>query len=224
MTWPHPIIAPPNTRLPATLLHTDSRTTNTAGSSYTWNNVAIGTASADRLVIIAAFTTRSTTGGARSITSLTIGGVAGTPVTTELQFNTQATINIFYRLVTSGTTLTVVMNLDGNNFGASIDAYILKGQLSNAPTATNKTSGNNPSMTLNVPSLGAVVGQGGGLGASVGAMTWTGLTKNSDRGVGTGANKWSSAASAQSLSADPAYNIALASVASVEGMLAAAWN
>lgn len=138
--------------------------TDSAGSSsnvytYTFTNLSIGTASSDRLVVVCAMinATSSTTYG---ISSATIGGSAATLAVSSSLGNNSA---IFYRLVTAGTTATVVVNLAGTGTPGrcSIGVFTVTGYSSATPefvgSAYSDTSVSSLTLPINVSSDSAAI-------------------------------------------------------------------
>jgi hypothetical protein len=145
-------------------------------SVYNHTNINIGTAAADRLVIVIAGGLRS--GTARSISSISIGGTNATIAAQQTGLGNGA-LAIAYRLVPSGTTTDVVVTYSGTMDRASIVAYTMTGQTSNTPTDTFNVSGNgNVSSTLDVLAGGTALGAY--YGQDVASVVWSGLNEDND--------------------------------------------
>lgn len=101
-----------------------------AGPPYT--SIPIGVASVDRLVVVAVAGFNSV--DARTVTSVTIGGVAATLI----ENNSSTLLNAFaYATVPSGTTATIVVTLSGvANRGQGIGVWEIKGLSSTTPLQT----------------------------------------------------------------------------------------
>jgi len=154
-------------------------------SPYTFSAVGIGTASADRYVIVCIFSRD------RNVASVTIGGSAATLIAQE-RGGTSRDISMWGRLVTSGTTADVVITATSSTFN---DIGIVVGHLTGAnttPTSTTTNSyGYDPdphAVTLTVPSGGIMLVA---LGAedNAAALTWSQGTEDYElHGTGTTLN------------------------------------
>ncbi len=186
---------------PASITNTDNAGSLTAPAtqtSWTFTGTSIGTASADRLVIVAvayintAATSATCTiagGSATEITGCAIRSTGGG--STEIQFK------MFRRVVASGTTATIVVNT-GTATGCFIgvwSAYDLR-STTEVDTSRDEAAGTSVVLDLNVSAGGVACGYA----VVPNAVTWTGLTEDFDTVVSirhTGASK------AQSLTASP---------------------
>ncbi len=105
------------------------QTTNT--TTYTFASCDIGTASADRRVIVGAHMYGSTS---RSLTSATIAGISATELTTD----TASTANTVLLIanVTTGTTGDIVLTWSGSCAGSAVSVWYATGLTSDTPIAT----------------------------------------------------------------------------------------
>jgi len=140
--------------------HTAESVTN--ATSYTFNTVNIGTATADRLVVVVAMGSAGASG--RTISGITIDGTAGSSVVT--QGNSSASNDpicfIAQRVVTSGTSISVVVACGGNTFNRmAIAVYTLKDYQSSTAVDTDQTlyssSTNTATATLDLSSGGVAI-------------------------------------------------------------------
>lgn len=148
-------------------------TTNDAASS-TYSSQGIGTAAADRGVVVAA-TTQGGLAGA-DITGITISGDAMTEAIVQVGLQDVAT-GIFYRLVTTGTTADIVVSYNENRFG-SISVYNINGaNLTPTDTDTDDTETSNALQvtTFTTPKNGVTIGVVGGTAGAGSTWTWTNL-------------------------------------------------
>ena len=102
-----------------TLIGSTTLTNNT--STYTYTDHAIGVASGDRLVVVA-----FGAGDTASVSSTTIGG-SGADIVAQVGQTNDGLSCIFQRLVTSGTTATIVINLSDSAVHSHISVYTLTG-------------------------------------------------------------------------------------------------
>lgn len=165
--------------LPTTDITTTLRSVSTStvdNTVYNHTGINIGTAAADRLVIVIAGGLRS--GTARSISSINIGGTDGTIVAQQNGTGSGA-LAIAYRLVPTGTTTDVIVTYSGTMDRAGIVAYTITGQASNTPTDTFNVSGNgNVSSTIDVLAGGTAFG--GYYGQDVASVVWSGINEDND--------------------------------------------
>lgn len=180
----------------AAITFTDSGVDGTDAASYTFSSKSIGTAAADRYVLVSVFAR----GGDTFTFSMTIGGSSATEELTVL--NSGSAFNrgsLFKLLVTSGTTADVVVTTSASVFRCGIDVYTLTGSdgaLSDSFTST----ADDGTGTIDCPANGSIVA-GGGCGSNV-TCAWTGLTEDDDQQIAGETSRISSAsddfASAQS--------------------------
>lgn len=166
--------------------------TNT--TTYTFNNVSIGTASSDRLVVIVAHAGGG--GGAgnnASITSLTLGGTSMTKATSL--FDANASCDLYYLTVTSGTTATVVATYDKQKGRCTIGVYTITGLSSTTPsdTGTSNNSDTAPTLTLDIPTGSIAVYGHTSVNSNTTTVTYSSATEHYDQAIGDGSNTASGA-------------------------------
>lgn len=146
-------------------------------TNYTFTSAAIGTASADRYVLIGV-AGRGSLGSARTISSATIGGNTAT-----LQANSSfgdLYVGWIGLTVTTGTTATVVVNFSGAMNNAIIHVYTITGLASTTPTDTAFASGVDPT-TSTIDSLAdGIIFAHAGVDGSTSGTTWTGISEDYD--------------------------------------------
>jgi hypothetical protein len=110
-------------------------------NSATANNVSIGTASVDRIVVV----TTSFRSGAYNqntkVTSVTCGGTSMTPIVTP--YGTLTNSNIWYLLVPTGSTANFVVTLEtisGDNRAGYVSFATISGYQSGTPAIINSNS------------------------------------------------------------------------------------
>lgn len=161
-------------------------------STYTFTNHAIGTASADRVVLVAVCV-RSATAGI-SISSMTIGGVSATELV-EASTGANVTSAIYGLLVTSGTTATIVVTPSNSSQRCAVSVFEMTGTGGATTTSATATDTSPPSSTtITIPANGAAVGLSFATsGSAVGTGTWAGLTEDNDADLENTNNHYSAA-------------------------------
>lgn len=140
------------------------------------SGVAIGTASADRYIVIAVMASND----GLATGSATVNGAACTRVAGITGSGRPCAIFVTNAAVTSGTTATIAITV-GANADVEFAIYTLAGAASpTAPTTYTDNSGS-LSQSISIPSGGVAIGVANLFTDS----TWTGLTENAD---GTSAN------------------------------------
>lgn len=173
--------APPPSGGPVAIVFANSYPDTTDQTTYTFSSAAIGTASADRIVIVVI---GSRANSARSISSVTIAGIAATVIATANNTGGGADIVAIYAAaVPSGTTGNVVITFSGTMLRCGIGTYAMTGASSVTPydTATAVPSGSSASInTIDSPANGAILGASLAGSSGTASVTWTGLTENFD--------------------------------------------
>jgi len=137
-------------------------------SAYTFSSQSIGTAAADRYVVVCASTVNE------DITSVTIGGVTASLV--KKQTNSTSCVGMWQLLVPAGTTATVVVNLGGTGeVRCGIAIWTRTGGASASATDTAGATTNGGSLAVDVNANGGVIGYSQMIGPAT--ITWTNLTK-----------------------------------------------
>jgi hypothetical protein len=168
-----PVLTRPAPRV--TFVAATSDTAN--ATTYTFTSASIGTASADRLVVVVA-TGHSASN--RTFSSGTIGGNAATVVLSSA--SAQPIAGIMALLVTSGTTATIAITFSAGISRAAIHVYTITGlgSLTAYHSAGNTTgSGTSLSATPNIPGGGVLIA-GAANGGSGSAFSWAGASVDSN--------------------------------------------
>lgn len=172
----------------ATITFTDSASDTTDLSTYTFSSRAIGTASGSRLVIVALAYVYT---AAADPTSVTIGGVAATKLTSQVSSNGAYYTGIYAARVSTGATADVVVSLAASAARCGIGIAAAYNVDSLIPEDTGLSTANPADLSFDA-TKGAV-----GIGiASVFAGTtwsWSGLTEGNDTNVESGAMTFSCA-------------------------------
>ena len=137
---------------------------NSTGSQavFTFSGHNIGTASADRKVVISASTTGSSS-DATGVTGITVGGVSATKAI-DIFGGGSAVVHAelwYLNNVTSGTTADIVVTWNSSRYGCNIGTWAVTGGasgVSDTATADGGTSGT-LSATIDCPSGGVVIAQ-----------------------------------------------------------------
>ena len=158
---------------------TDSGSSTTDASSYTFSARALGSALNNRKIIICVMAETPSSG--RSISAISVGGVSATQVV-AITAGTGSRINeIWIATVPTGTTGDVVVTISGGNM---VRCAVAVYRAENIPTAAYQTKTDNSgglSVSVNVPARGIAVGSA--YSATVAAYGWTGLTEDLDIAV-----------------------------------------
>lgn len=167
-------------------------------TTYTFSGAAIGTASSDRRIVVAI---GSRANAARSVSSVTVGGISATELVTANDSGSGADIaSLWIAEVPTGTTGDIVVTFSAAMLRCAVAQYAVYGMGSNSAFHTQASAGsvaNNVarSVSINVPANGAVIGAdwGAGSGSPTCIATWTELTEQNETNLGTVSNVFSSA-------------------------------
>lgn len=169
---------------PAVVTWTDATSSSTDASAYTFNTRNIGTAAADRIVVVGVSAGQS--GSTVRTCTVTIGGVTATQLVFVAKTSTNSThVGLFALLVTSGTTANIVVTLSGAQVRCGIQVWSLTGTggvVTPANTANNTAASTTAvSTTITTVAGGACIGMfGDAISGASQTTTWTGLTEDND--------------------------------------------
>ena len=166
------IFQAPASIVAATVTFTASAIDPAASSSTTFTSQAIGTAAANRKVVVG-FTAHNNASGI--LTAVTVGGVSATAL---VQFNAADTADaeLWIASVPTGTTGDIV--LTGQHDGCGISVWATYGASSTAhATATSESTG---TMTLNVNTVAGGITIGYSTFNTATAIAWTGITEDDE--------------------------------------------
>lgn len=142
-------------------------------TTYTFNNVGIGTASASRHVIVGVHLSAAATS---DISSITVGGVSATKLA-EANASTEKDTALWIAAVPTGTTATVVVNSATSGHRCIVATWASYASASSA-TATDSDSGSGVrTNSLNVPAGGWCVSL---FSAYYHPFTFTGVTEDAE--------------------------------------------
>lgn len=167
MTIPGCLVAPMLASGRKELSFHGNATDTSNSSSYTFSAQTIGTASADRRVIVGVHME-----GARSITSATIGGVSATIV---IQGGGSGKSGILIAAVPTGTTADVVITLPGSNSSCAIGVWSVTGMTSDTAVDTGDVFDDPAADTLSTANGGICIAVA--TRATIGNVNWTGATE-----------------------------------------------
>jgi hypothetical protein len=168
-------------------------------STYTYTDVGIGTAAASRCVVVS-LESRKAVAAASTVTSVTIGGSVAT-ILKQAQVGVTSTnlVAIASLLVPSGTTATVVWNLDQTMSRAQNTVHTVVGMDATSCTTPidsgSQTGVINPAYAIDVPAGGAAFGScAAASGGIARTATWGNITETYEVGNLDGALAGSGAA------------------------------
>lgn len=165
----------------ASITFTDESRLTTSTTEYTFTTQALGTAAADRYLIIGV--EQRFTSGTPTITSVTVGGVAATALFTEIDGGAAtSSANMYIVAYPTGTTADIVVNHSGGCTSCGIGVWAAYGLRSATPTDSG-TSNTTGAMTTDLDVLEDSVAVGFVLTSGSGAArttTWTNLSEDFD--------------------------------------------
>lgn len=191
-----------STAAPATVTYVGNNFDGAPASTITFTAEPIGTAAADRFVVVAV-NIQDNSAGTTAITTMTIGG-NNAALLHSFKCATHRTMTAFYGLlVTSGTTADIVVTANDAWDGVAIGVWRCNSLQSETPTDTggNDTASAAITDTINV-SAGGVALAAGGVSNGNTTYTWSAPTERFDVVTDSATDSWSGAslayASAQS--------------------------
>lgn len=200
-----------------------------ATSTFTWTDCNIGTAAADRYVVAVIGAGVVGVSG-RTLSGVTIGGSAAdirATATSDEAASATRILTIAQRLVTSGTTATIVATFSNTMQVGFCFVYTITGLIAAAPTATATETENalvdaTISDTINIPAGGVLIGGVVATGTT-GTWSFSGVTEDADNNTN---NIAAGSASEHNLSAETAraYSATVSANTPGKAMAFAAWN
>jgi hypothetical protein len=207
--------------VPISLTYVTSAVTGSNTSSYNFTGQSFGVADASRRIIVGCSGFGS--GGANSISSVTIAGGAASQIAATLG-NGQISVQLWMAAVPTGTSGDVVVNWNTGAFDCGISIWRLVGA-NPTPTGTNSdntVSSNALSADLTIPVGGGGIGYVSHDGSSARTCTWTNLSENNDGVIeGTGAH---SAATSSTAGAATRTATMSGTIGNGGGLVLAAWG
>lgn len=177
----------------ATVSLTYHVTQDAAHTTYTFTAAAIGSAAADRCVVVGV---GGVNGSSRTISSVTIGGVSATSIAFVEGSGGGAFVpsGLFAAVVPTGTTGDVVVTYSGAASRASIGVWAAYNVVAcTTPTDTVTSVANPQTGLIDISAGGIAIGYSHVFGAGSPTFTWTNLTENFDEVVGVSAGSQSGA-------------------------------
>lgn len=156
--------------------------TSAGASSWTFTGQNVGTAAADRKIIVIAMG-RKAGASVESLTGVTVGGVTATQVVKTTRSGAAGggaanAIGIYEAALPSGTTGDVVVTFSGNVGRCIVSLFRATGIDASHASAADNAAAEDPSASINVPVGGIAIGGclAGGSGST--SEVWAGLTEN----------------------------------------------
>ena len=162
----------------ATVSFTANANSTSNLTNYTFSSQALGTAATGRIIAVVVMGARSSA-GARTVSSLTVGGVSAALVVRQTSDNGDAH-EIWEAQVPSGTSGDVVVNFSAAMLSAGVGVYAVY-NAKYQEHFTTSSEGNDLSGTLVIPENSIAIGGGNSVGGTLG--TFVGLTENYDETV-----------------------------------------
>lgn len=178
---------------PLTATFTDSASSPTDTTSYSFTSQSIGTASSDRYVVVIA--EGYDNNGSNGFLTCTVAGASTTKIyDVSLPSNGNPGIMLAAFItdapVTSGTTATIVVTTLGTTNRMAAQFYTITGGTPVAYDTLASTS-TDPSGTIDCPVGGCIIA--GAMNISSNAVAWTGVTEDVETSITEGPSKASSA-------------------------------
>lgn len=212
---------------PVTATYIGNATNENDLTTYTFSGQSIGTAAADRIVVVGV---HHNSGGDIDISSVTIGGNAATAIVTAKDLATNTTTAALYALlVPTGTTADIVVTLSAAGaVRAGIGVWNINGKFDSIAAfhTASATSGDPTSVSLNIPDQGCVIAVATQANAGTVTVTWSGTTERYDQVMGTADNTMTGASTAGPATASSGTTISAdwASAPTRPALAAASWG
>lgn len=180
---------------PPTFTYNGVRTSTSDSTSYSFTSTPIGTASANRLVVLCISTGNNVLEDPL-VTGVTVGGIAAERITNIPGYWTAC--ETWAVSIPTGTTATVVVTCSTGTLRCAVFSYSLYGLRSTTPRAINTFGGENTATGTTpvlAPSGGIVIAHACATQAGTTTATWTNI--NSDYAQKLENARWKAAASIQ---------------------------
>ena len=168
--------------------HTDSAHIGADANTFTFSGKALGVAWSNRKIVVAV--SGEETGAARTISSVTVGGVSATVVVSANAGGNTNLAALYVATVPTGTTGDIVVTWSGGVNTCAVDVYRLINSKSTAnATGTDTTVGASEEETASiyVPGGGvAIAAWTTDSSAGTRTTTWTNITEQTDREIDGG--------------------------------------
>lgn len=170
-------------RTPLRCIYRTAQGYGTALAAYTLNNANIGTEAPDRFVVVGV----TGRGNSRTITSVTLDGVAMTTLTKNATNNLPA-CGLFAKHAPTGAAAGIVVNFNSNETNACIAVWTIYGPVSLTSFSAQTILATDPIwQTLPARKGGVVIGISANTGTAP-VHTWVGMTERFDQQLATGSN------------------------------------
>ncbi|RWE25222.1 MAG: hypothetical protein EOS41_12300 [Mesorhizobium sp.] len=185
------------------------------------DTVNIGSASADRVVILASAAVRGAS-TPRTLSSLLFDGAAGTtPTTTGVgSGSSSVTVGLASKLITAGTSFVPTANYSGAVASNKVAVWTITGQGTNTPGDAKAWKTGDAAQTLNVANAGCAFMVAAGTDGSLGAFTLTGVNVDDDNSYGGLATMEAAFGSVTNLAAEAARALAASNSNTVKAFAA----
>lgn len=192
--------------------------------TFTANVGAAGT----KLVVVCPHSLRNAA-AQRTISTVSIDGTNGTiagQTGTNDGANEGTQSGIAYREISTGGSITIVVDWSASHSCAAADVYVITGYSGNTHTDVKTATGNNPTVsTLTVSGGGCVIASASGVEPSTGAFTFSGVTLDHEQQCTGGAVSMREAAgSAAGQSATSTFTVQATSTAGFEALVVASFR
>lgn len=192
---PGMIITPVANADPATVAFITSAISASDLTTYTFSSVSLGTADANRIIIVNIAACAASSG--RTISSVTVAGITATQQVFQSAFSTASAESAIYTAaVPTGTTGNIVVTWSAGMLRCGIGVYGSNTMMSATATATGSSTANPANASINVSAGGFVVGCDTTYRTSgAPTFTWTNLTENYDQNIEAGGTSQTGASS-----------------------------
>lgn len=168
----------------ATVTFTDSSVDATDATAYTFSTQSIGTAAADRKIVVAA----DTAGGAASadgVSGITVGGEALTQVAATIApLGDETQVELWQGTITTGTTADIIVTWNGAHGRCGIGVWAVTGAGAAASdTVEDNSSTTAETGTIDVPAGGVLIAAVVHTATGTKTHVWTGPTEDYDEEV-----------------------------------------
>ena len=178
MTFPFPFIPP---AAGATITHTDNAALVAVGTVFTFSGRALGTASADRIILVGTYGNRSSA-GARSVSTLTANGTSLSLVK-DWGGASANTMEVWGGVVATGATGDVVVTFAGGDMvSCGIMVAAIHGANSTVYATASDAAGDPLSVGVNVTAGGVVFAYAANVNIAE-SFVWTNATEKFDEAV-----------------------------------------
>lgn len=205
-------------KAPVRITNTANAKDTNALTTYTFSSQSFGPADSTRQITVAIW---MFAGGAASVSSVTIGGVSATLITSALPV-TNVGVYLYKAAVPTGTSGSVVVTFSTTIATCAISVYsVLNANTTVSATATDTTlSGNDLSASLAIPAHGGAIACAQGITTGSFDVTWANITERYDTQGGATTNGFSSASKEVNVAETPTITATIAATASFSSLAA----